>query len=242
MEFEEFEVAKPSFLVLGLPDTGLVGAISSNHIVEQLSLREVAGIDMPMMGPPLAIIINSEVKTPLRIHHGNGGRVLALTSEAPVPATAMHALSKLLVDYALKRGIEYIISIVGLASPNRINVEKPRVYWLASNPRAAKLVEGLGVENFANGYLVGPYALVLKEAIRKRVANLILLAESFVDFPDPEAAAQALTVLSRILGVNIDVSKLLEQAEMIRLRLRGLMKQTRQSMAEMGGPSPLMYS
>jgi uncharacterized protein len=89
---------------------------------------------------------------------------------------------------------------------------------------------------------VGPYALVLKEAIRKRVANLILLAESFVDFPDPEAAAQALTVLSRILGVNIDVSKLLEQAEMIRLRLRGLMKQTRQSMAEMGGPSPLMYS
>lgn len=240
MEYEEFELKHPSFLVLGLPDTGLVGVISANHMVEALGMKEVAGIDVVTMMPPVAVISNGVVRPPLRIFVKDN--LMALTAEAPVPPGSVYALAKMLVDYAMKRGVDYIVSIVGVASPNRINVEKPRVYWIASNEKARRLVEGLGLEGFTNGYLVGPYALILKNAIRARMPNLVLLADAYIEFPDPEAAAEVLNVLSKIAGVEIETKKLLEQAEMIRLRLRGLMKQTKQAMAEMGGPSPLMYA
>jgi len=240
MEYEEFELRHPSFLVLGLPDTGLVGVISSNHLVETLKMREVAGIDFATMMPPVAVISNGDVRPPLRIFvHEN---LMALTAEAPVPPASVYPLAKMLVDYAMKRGVDYIVSIVGVASPNRINIEKPRVYWIASNEKARRLVENAGIEGFLNGYLVGPYALILKNAIRARMPNLVLLADAYIEFPDPEAAAEVLALLSKITGIEIDTKKLLEQAEMIRLRLRGLMKQTRQTLAEMGGPSPLMYA
>ncbi|KSW12394.1 hypothetical protein CF15_06600 [Pyrodictium occultum] len=239
-EYEEFKLKKPSFMVLGLPDTGLVGVISSSHLVETLQMREVAGIDILSMMPPVAVISNGAVRPPIRIYARDN--LLVVTAETPVPPPAIYPLSRLLIDYAMKSGVDYVMSIVGIASPNRINMDKPGVYWIASSEKAQKLVDGLDIRNFSNGYLVGPYALILKQAIRRRVANLVLLADAYVEFPDPEAAAEVLKVISRIVNIEIDVKKLLEQAEMIRLRLRGLMKQTRQAMAEMRAPSSLMYA
>ncbi len=241
MEYEEFEVERPGFLVLGLPDTGLVGVISANHLVESLGMKEVAGVDVAAMMPPVAVISNGAVRPPLRIYLS--GNIMTLTAEAPVPPAAIPALARMIIDYAIKRGVDYIVSIVGVASPNRINIERPRVYWIASDEKARKLMENVkDVEGFTNGYLVGPYALILKNAIRYRASNLVLLADAFMEFPDPEAAAEVLNVLSKITGRSIDTKKLIEQAEMIRLRLRGLMKQTKQTMAEMGAPSPLLYA
>lgn len=240
MEYEEYELSKPSFLILGLPDTGLVGVIGVNHAIDVLGMKEVAGIDIAGMMPPVAVISNGKVRPPLRIYVKDN--IMALSAETPVPPGTVYPLSRMIIDYAMKRGIDYIVSMAGIASPNRINIEKPRVYWIASNDKARKLVDGLEIEGFTNGYLVGPYALILKNAIRSRIPNLVLLAEAFMEFPDPEASAAVLGILSKILGKEIDVKKLLEQAELIRLKLRGLMKQTRQTMAEMGAPSPLLYA
>ncbi len=64
MEYIEFELRKPSFFVLGLPDTGLVGVISANHIVESMGLKEVAGIDIEALMPPVAVISKGEVRPP----------------------------------------------------------------------------------------------------------------------------------------------------------------------------------
>jgi len=111
MEYEEFEVKRPSFLILGLPDTGLVGVISANHLIESLGMSEVAGIDIMGMMPPVAVISKGTIRPPLRIYVKDN--IMALTAETPVPAQAVYPLSKFIVDYALRKGIDYIISIVG---------------------------------------------------------------------------------------------------------------------------------
>ncbi len=235
-EYEEFEPRSPSFLVLGLPDTGLVGVITVNHLCSSLGLKEVGGIDFARVMPPVAVIRGGELKTPIRFFFKDN--IVALASEAPIPPQAIYPLSSLIVDYALRRGINYIVSIVGIASPNRMELPKPRVYWIASNEKARKLVEGLNLENFSDGYLVGPYAQILKQCVRKRASNIVLLADAYIEFPDPEAAAEVVQVLSKIMGVQVDVKKLLDEAELIRLKLRELMRQTRQTIAEMHKVSP----
>lgn len=240
IEYEEFSLGKPSYMVLGLPDTGLVGVIASNHMVDSLGLKEVAGIDYVGVMPPIAVIREGNLRTPIRIFKGEG--LLVVTAETPIPPSHMYQLTNFLVDYAQRKGVEYIISIVGIATPNRMELPKPRVFWLAGNDKARKLVEGLDIEMFSNGFLVGPYALILKNSVKRRIANLVLLAEAYIEFPDPEAAAEVAKLLSRVIGIDIDVAKLLDQAELIRLKLRELMRQTKQSMGEVRAPSPLMYA
>ncbi len=241
-EYEEYEPKKPLYMLLGLPDTGLVGVITANHLVSTLGMKEIGGIDFTRVVPPVAVIRGGELRTPLRIFQKDN--LLVLTSEAPIPSYAVYPLASLIVDYAMRRGVDYIVSIVGIAAPNRMELPKPRVYWLASNDKARRVVEGLGLEVFTDGYLVGPYAQILKQCVRKRAANIVLLADAYIEFPDPEAAAEVIQVLSRVMGIQIDVKKLLDEAELIRLKLRELMKQTRQALAEMQRltPQPTLYA
>ncbi|MMZ71367.1 hypothetical protein D1872_347220 [compost metagenome] len=64
--------------------------------------------------------------------------------------------------------------------------------------------------------------------------------------PDPEAAAVAVESVSKITGVDVNVSRLLEEAEKLKLRLKDLMKETRNVMAKMGKTyeyrPPLIYT
>ncbi|MCW4034920.1 MAG: proteasome assembly chaperone family protein, partial [Candidatus Bathyarchaeota archaeon] len=50
---------------------------------------------------------------------------------------------------------------------------------------------------------------------------------------DPEAAAVVLKEFSKISNVTVDVSKLLEKGEEIRLKARDIMKRTQQEMTRM---------
>ncbi|MEM4475602.1 MAG: PAC2 family protein, partial [Fervidicoccaceae archaeon] len=92
----------------------------------------------------------------------------------------------------------------------------------------------LGVERFEDGVLIGPYAVMLKEALRYGLDNVVILVESFPDLPDPEAASVAVGLLGKMLGISVDVSKLLEEAELIRLRTKELMKYTSRMLEQMG--------
>ncbi len=244
IEYREVKPSKPSFMVLGLPDAGLVGVIASTHLVKSLGMEEYGGIDSPRLFMPLAVINKGLPRPPLRLFHKDN--VIVLLAEAAIPPAAIHPLSSFIIEYARRMSIDYIVSIVGLAAPNRLEIEKPNVYWLASSEEAKALAEKLGIKMMSDGYLVGPYALILKEAVRKRVNNLILLAEAFMDFPDPEAAAAVLQVLSKAIGKEVDVKKLLEEAEVIRVRMKELMRQTRQTLTEMRKTyeyqPPLLYT
>ena len=86
---------------------------------------------------------------------------------------------------------------------------------------------------FEQGLIVGTYALILKESLKKQLPNITLFAESHHQFPDPGASASAIEALGRILNIDVNVKALMEKAEEIRLKTRELMKQTQQSMETM---------
>ncbi len=243
-EYKEYELEKPSFLVLGLPDTGLVGPIATSHLVRTLGLEEIGGIDSDRFFPPMIVVHKGEPRLPVRLFAKNN--VLAMVSETAMSPSAIYPLSYALVDYASKRGIDYIVSLLGMAVPNRLELKKLRVYWIANTDKAVELGGKLEAERFVEGFLVGPYAAILKEASRRRVNNIIILSESFPDFPDPEAAAQVLQALSKIIGAEINVKALLDEAELIRIKTRELMKNTRKALAQMQKgyeqQIPLMYT
>lgn len=243
-ESKVIDIPKPSFLILGLPDAGLVGSISTSHMVKTLKMEEYGGIESYRFFPPVAVIHDGKPHAPIRLFHKDN--IVVIVPEIAVPPQAIYPLSIALVEYAQKRGFDYIISITGAPVPNRMNLKKPRLYWLASNDKVAKLIQELKLEEFKEGLLVGPYAIIFKESVKRRLNNLLLLAETYLEFPDPEAAAIVLEALSKVLGIQVDVRKLLEEAEMIKIKTRELMRHTTQSLAKMGKgyeyQMPLLYA
>ncbi|MEM3737019.1 MAG: proteasome assembly chaperone family protein [Candidatus Bathyarchaeia archaeon] len=229
VETKPLTVDKP-YVIVGLPEVGLVGVIATSHIVGELKMTDVGYLDSEML-PPVVTIHDSEPKYPLRIFQRD--RILLVISEVSLPAYFIFPLTRAIVDWAKSKGAEFVVGLSGLPTPNRTEIEKPSIIGIATTPETKDLLSKSNVPPFEQGVIVGAYALLLRESLRKEQPNITLFAESHHQFPDPGASASILEALSRILNVDINVKALLEKAEEIRLKARELMRQTQQSMEAM---------
>jgi len=217
-------------ILCGLPDVGLVGAIAVSHIASQLRLNEVAYISSDLL-PPIVVLEKGLPRSPLRIL-GNDG-LMVLISEIAIPAGALQPIMRAIVDWMQEKKVEAAVSLGGLPIPNRQEIKEPKVFGVASEESFLKTLNYHSIEIIEHGFLVGPQALILKYCAEKKIPAIALLAESFYNYPDPEAAAAVIGTLNRIIKAQIDVSKLLEKGEEVRLRMRDMMRRTQPELARM---------
>ena len=81
--------------------------------------------------------------------------------------------------------------------------------------------------------MVGPQAIMLMRCSQIGLPAVTLLAQCFLNYPDPEAAAEILKGLAKIVEVKVNVATLLEKGEEIRLKARDVMKRTQEEMVRM---------
>ncbi len=234
---------KNSTIIIGLPDIGLVGAISSSFLIKSFNMKEAAFLDSPKF-PPILVFHDTKPTAPIRLHADDDKVVLI--SEIPILPNQFTPLAKKIVSLVEEIEAKRIIMIGGIPAPNRIEIKKPKVYGAAILEEDRKKLENAGIELFKNGFIAGVYATILKECMKVKYPAIILLAESYANYPDPGAAAAALEALSKLLGITINVNPLLQQEEEIRLKLRELMQRTvsslKASSKEYEYAVPLMYA
>ncbi|RLF17444.1 MAG: proteasome assembly chaperone family protein [Thermoprotei archaeon] len=211
------------YILTGLPDIGLVGTIASLHIIRQLNMEEMAYVESDEL-PPVVVLHKGHLKMPIRIYGHD--RIYIVTSEIAISPNVMPLLAKNIVDYAMSKNAKAIIMLGGLAVPNRLEIEKPKVYAVATLDEILEQAKNIGIEPLDEGFVVGIHALILRECSFRRVPALLLLAQCHVQYPDPGAAASIIEALNKFLNLNIDVEPLLKEAESLRLKLRELMRRT----------------
>jgi uncharacterized protein len=227
---EKNNVPSEAFLVHGMPDVGLVGVIAASHLITEYKMIEIAYMDSESL-PPVAVLHEGLPYAPIRVF-GNGNLLITI-SEMAIPADSIQLFMRTLLDWGQSKNPKLTISISGMPVQNRQDVEKPKVYGVASDAALLKMLEDKGIEVLREGYLVGPQALILRYCAEKNLPAIALLAQSFFNYPDPEAAAAALREFANVTGKKIDVTTLLEKGEEIRLRARDIMKRTQQEMTKM---------
>ena len=235
------QLSKPTYLIVGLPDAGLVGVIATEYLIEKLGLKEFAEVYAPEILPPISHVKDGIAKSPIRLYHNHN--MIIFHSWIAIPSTSVIPIAKIIVDVAKRYNVSYIISITGLPIQDRLNAEKLNAYWIANSQDLATELQRLGLmEKFGDGYIAGPYAPLLTEASKNNIYNFVVVVESFLDLPDPEASAVALNILSKYIGFSISVDELLKEAEDIRDRIKGLMSQTRQELPNYALSRPLTYA
>jgi uncharacterized protein len=227
---ERSKVPPGATLVFGFPDVGLVGVIAASHLIDELKLSEVAYFDSELL-PPLIVLHEGLPHSSIRIF-GNDN-ILITISEAPIPADAIYPIMDALIDWAKSKNVKMMISLSGIPIQDRQDAKELKAFVAASNTEALKLAQDKNIEVLTEGYMVGPQAIMLQRAANTGTLALALLAQCFYNYPDPEAAAEVLKELAKITGVKVNVSKLLEKGEEIRLKSRDVMKRTQEEMSKM---------
>jgi len=222
-------IGKVRYCLIGLPDVGLVGIIAVNFIIRKLEMEEVGYLESDTF-PPVVVIHGSQPKAISRLYRKED--LIALTSEVPFDPKVLPPLARSIVDWVKRRG-GTILSASGIAVPNRLEIDVPKVYGVGTSDGLRGLLTKSGIQLLEEGFLVGPNAMILKESMREGVPNAVLLAQSHLRYPDPGAAASLVEGLNRMLSLEIDVQELLEQAEEIRVRTRELMQGTQRAMQRM---------
>lgn len=227
---ERREVPEGLKVICGLPDVGLVGAIAASHMVSKLGLAEVAYVRSSLL-PPVIMLERGLPKSPIRIF-GNG-EMLVLSSEIAIPSASVHMIIEAVVDWMSSKKAEMVITLGGLPIPNRHEIEKPRVFGAASDESLLKILSEREIQVIQRGFLVGPQALILSCSAERKIPAMALLAESFYNYPDPEAASVVIQALNQMIDIEIDVSELIEKGEEVRLALRDMMRRTQAELARM---------
>jgi len=227
---EKKDIPSNALMLHGLPDVGLVGLIATSHIIGQLKMEEVAYVDSELL-PPVVVLHEGLPYSPLRIFGDSG--LIASLGEAAVPVKAVQPVMRKLVEWGQSRQVRLMISIGGIPVPDRQDIEDVKVYGAASSKDLLKTLSEKGIEPLKGGFMVGPNALIMRYCAERSIPAIALLAQSFYNYPDPEAAAAAIKEFSKLTGVTIDVAKLIEGGEEIRLRARDVMKRTTEELNRM---------
>ncbi len=217
-------------MIIGLPDVGLVGLIATSYLISELNLEEIAHMDSDLL-PPVVVLHKGLSHAPLRIY-GNKN-LIAVISELAVAAPAIYTIMREIVDWGEAKKVKRIVSMGGIPIENRQSIKEPEVFGAASNQELLDTLSKSGLNIMNEGYIVGPQALSMRYSANKKMSAIAILAQSFYNYPDPQAAAMVLKELSKISDVKVDSSKLLEKGEEIRLKARDLMKRTQQEMNRM---------
>jgi uncharacterized protein len=227
---EKKKIPNGATLLLAFPDVGLVGVIAASHLIDELGLTEVACLESNLL-PPLIVLHEGLPHSSIRIFAGQD--TLLAVSEVPIPTDVIYPIMDALINWAKSKNVKMMISLGGIPIQDRQDATELKSFAAASNADALKIAQDKGLEILSEGYMVGPQAVVLQRAAETGSPALTLLAQCFYNYPDPEAAAEVLKELTKLTGLKVNVAKLLEKGEEIRLRARDVMKRTQEEMSKM---------
>jgi uncharacterized protein len=235
-------IGEAKYCFFGSPDVGLVGAIATSFMIQAMEMDDIASLDSEIF-PPLVVVHKGTPQAPIRIYGKND--LMAFISEIPIEPRIIPYVARAVVDWVQRKNVKLLISISGVPVENRLDIDVPKVYGVGTSLSMLETFRKGGIEPLEEAFMAGLHAVVMKECLKRKVNNLVLLAQSHLQYPDPGAAASAISSINKLLNLEIDVKKLLDQEEEIRLKMRELMQRTQKSMSQIPKSSeqeiPMMY-
>jgi|SRR5690606_12491887 len=227
-------------MIAGFPDSGMIGSVTINHIIEQLNMHQIAYIESQHV-MPAAIFIGKRFRHAFRIYANDSGTVCALICEVPVTARGTYSIINTIVDWCMNATVSEIVVLGGILpsnfSPPYLLERKAMLLRneLAEEPsgQSPRSADALGMAVPDDAIIVGLPGSLLSVCAARGLGCSALMIPTMTESPDPEGAAIVLEALPKIVpGLNIDTSSLRLKAEMIKKHLEEFLKMHRQQLQD----------
>lgn len=245
IDFEEINLNSAT-VIAGFPSIGLVSTIVANYLIDALGLKQVGALNSPYF-PTLSVVHTGEPLSPVRIYAGtmaNGQKIAVFVSEFKPKPNLINALSDAIMIWAKKKGCKLLISPEGMVVEGKSSDEEALVdaYAIGSTENARNMLQAKNIPQFKNGIIAGVSGVLLNKGTHEKFDVISILAEAHPNYPDARAAASAINVIATIIGVDINVGPLYDEAERIEKQLQKFHKQAKPIVSGSGQiPQPNMY-
>jgi len=217
IEFKKPKLKKPIFIE-GLPGVGNVGRIAAGYLIEELKAVKFAELISSHFMPFVMIPQGSTVhmlKNEFYYWKAKNKKqrdliILIGDSQSTTPEGHYEIVEEIL-KYIKKLGVKEIITLAGLSIG--MPVDKPKVIGAVNKEGLEKKYEKYGIlfdSSKRIGTIVGAAGLFLGLSVYHKMDALCLLGETsgMPLIPDPKSSEAILKVLSKILNLRIDTSRL----------------------------------
>lgn len=212
VEIIEAAELKNPILIEGLPGLGMVGRIAVRFLSKQLSAERWAFLYSPHF--PYYVVVNKKGDARLlrgefrfwRNAKGDSDVVFLSGDSQAQTIEGQYEVADAILEFCKMHGIKTIVSLGGF----RVETENtPKVMAAATNKELLDKAVGAGAEvSKAGSPIVGTAGLLLGMAHFKHVEAMCLLSETRGYLPDPLSAKSMLTILTKLLGVDVDLAGL----------------------------------
>ncbi|MBM2825331.1 MAG: hypothetical protein HW402_995 [Dehalococcoidales bacterium] len=203
-------------LVIGWMDAGLVGISATDYLTDQLGAEEFAEIEPPDFSLlPLSLIkggVLQEIEYPASCFYywknKKSTSDLIILGSKP-PDVRRYEFANLVLDLAELFKVKRIYTVGGIRA-DIPETEEPRVFAIVNNYRLKKYVTQQGLELGTDYH--GPTTmsgLILGIAKHRDIEGISLWGEvpnDTAETPNPTVCEAVLSVLTRLLGLDIDLS------------------------------------
>ena len=196
-------------LICGLPGSGYVGKIAVEHVITELKAGQIGEL-YSYSFPPQVVIKNDGTAEPMKNTlyalkaDGDAQDMLIFTGDSqPVTPEANYEIADKVLEIAQGMGVKQVFTLAAFVTG--AFVEKPRVFGTATEIDLVRLIEKNDVIIMKEGTITGMNGVLIGVCKIRGMKGVSLLGETSGYIVDAKASEAVLRVLSKIIGLKIDM-------------------------------------
>ena len=219
-EAEIYETGKNNLknptIFVGFVGAGLVGTIATDHMINELNMKEVGFLRSKHL-PPSTVFMQGRLRHPFRIYSNNDGSICAIICEIIISKNGIYNIAMAILEWAEKKGSNEIIVLDGVAASKHDGEA-----FFAAEVDLCRIMEENDIKMIPQGFITGISGGILNECLIRKIRGVTLLAKADERTPDPVAAATIIEAVNRLYETEIDTTNLKKQKKQLGVELREL--------------------
>jgi uncharacterized protein len=243
VESEKPKLKDPVFIA-GLPGVGNVGRIAGGYLAEQLKAKKFAELYSSHFMPFVLLHQSSAVhvlKNEFYYFKSKKGRdsIILIGDSQSADSEGHYEVVEEILKYIKTLGVKEIFTLAGLSTGEESKT--PKVIGAVSDIELVDKYKKTGIDFDAGsriGTIVGASGLLLGLGRQYGMKGTCLLGETigFPIIPDHRSAEEILKILMKILGMNLDLSKIEEKVKEMQEFIKKIEDVQRKAVTQMMKP------
>jgi uncharacterized protein len=219
-EAEIYETGKNNLknptIFVGFVGAGLVGTIATDHMINELNMKEVGFLRSKHL-PPSTVFMQGRLRHPFRIYSNEDGSICVIICEIIISKDGIYNIAMAILEWAEKKGSNEIIVLDGVAA-NKHDGET----FFAAELDLCRIMEEHDIKMIPQGFITGISGGILNECLIRKIRGVTLLVKADEATPDPVAATTIIEAVNRLYETEIDTTSLKKQKKQLGVELREL--------------------
>lgn len=215
VEISEMPKLKDPYLICGLPGSGYVGKLAVDYLIEELKGVQFGNIFSASFPPQVSVQTDGTIdlmKNTLYYCKNKPNDIVLLTGDAqPVTPESEYAMAEEIIGICENLGVKNIYTLAAYITGSFS--KSPKVYGTSTSLQVVKEFSKQGILTMNGGSITGMNGLMIGAGKTKGITGVCLLGETSGYVVDAKASKAVIDILSKILGLKLDMTTLIKKAQ-----------------------------